>query len=56
MCLGDISRDFSANNMKKAGLDRYVYHFSVDYRGFDVSNIIDIHKYLIKMKWKKNMV
>ena len=25
-----------------------VYDFSVDYRGFHTSNIIDIHKYLIK--------
>ena len=28
--------------MKKAGLNGYVYDFSVDYRAFDASNIIDI--------------
>ena len=33
---------------KKAGLNGCVYNFSVDYRAFDTSNIIDIHKYLIK--------
>ena len=48
MCLGNISGDFSANNMKKTGLNGCVYDFSVDYRAFDTSNIIDIHKYLMK--------
>ena len=48
LCLGNISRDFSANNMKKTGLNWCKYDFSVDYRAFDTSNIIDIHKYLLK--------
>ena len=43
MFLGNTSGDSSANNMKKAGLNGYVY-FSVDYRAFD----IDIHIYLMK--------
>ena len=34
--------------MKKVGLNGYVQDFSVDYRGFDTSNITDIHKYLMK--------
>ena len=34
--------------MKKTGLSGCVYDFSVDYRTFDTSNIIDIHKYLMK--------
>ena len=34
--------------MKKSGLNGLVYEFSVDYRTFDASNIIDIHKYLMK--------
>ena len=34
--------------LKKTGLNGYVYDFSVDYRAFDTSNIIDIHKYLMK--------
>ena len=46
--LGNISGDFSANNMDKTELDEYVYDFSVDYRVFDASNIMDIHKYLMK--------
>ena len=48
LCLGNISGDFLANNMKKPRLTGYVYDFSVDYRAFDTSNIIDIYKYLIK--------
>ena len=34
--------------MKKTGLNRYIYDFSVDYNTIDNSNIIDIHKYLMK--------
>ena len=30
LCLGNISKDFSVNNMKKTGLQGYVYDFSVD--------------------------
>ena len=41
--LGNISGDFSANNMKKIGLNGYMYDFSVDYRAFHTSNIINIH-------------
>ena len=31
LCLGNISKDFSADNMKKTGLHGCVYDFSVDY-------------------------
>ena len=31
LCLGNISKDWSTDNMKKTGLNRYVYDFSVDY-------------------------
>ena len=34
--------------MKKTGLNGYIYDFSVDYNTIDTSNIIDIHKYLMK--------
>ena len=36
--------------MKKTGLKGYVYDFSVDYDGIAVSDILDIHKYLMKKK------
>ena len=44
----NISGDFSANNMKKKGLNGCVHNFSVDYRPFGSSNIIDIPIYLMK--------
>ena len=47
-CLGNISKDFTANNIKEAGLNRYVYEFSVDHNIIDTANIIDIHKCLMK--------
>ena len=52
LCLGNISKDWSVDNMKKAGLNGYVYDFSVDY-AIAVDDILEIHKYLMK---KNNMV
>ena len=34
MCLGNISGDFPANNMKKTGLNRCLYNFAVEYKAF----------------------
>ena len=48
LCLGNISKDWSTDNMKKTGFNRYVYDFSVDYDSTDVDHIKDIHKYLMK--------
>ena len=49
LCLGNILGNLSANKMKKkTELNGCVYNFSVDYKTFDTSNIIDIHKYLMK--------
>ena len=48
LCLGNISKDWSADNMKKPGFTGYVYDFSVDYDSIDVGDIKDIHKYLMK--------
>ena len=53
LCLGNISKDLSVDNMKKTGFDGYIYGFSVDYDATDVDDILDIHKYLMK---KNNMV
>ena len=53
LCLGNISKDLSVDNMKKTGFDGYIYDFSVDYDATDVDDILDIHKYLMK---KNNMV
>ena len=48
LCLRNISGDFSVNNMKKTGFNGNIYDFSVGYNVIDTSNIIDIHKYLMK--------
>ena len=48
LCLGNISKDWSVDNMKDTGLNGYVYDFSVDYDATSVDDIKDIHKYLMK--------
>ena len=45
LCLGNISKDFSVDNMKKTGLNGYVCDFSVDYDAIAVYDILGIHKY-----------
>ena len=53
LCLGNISKDWSTDNMKKAGLNGYVYEFSVEYNDFsklniNVNKVIPyIHNYLM---------
>ena len=46
--LGNISKDWSVDNMKKAGLNGYSYGFSVDYEAIAVDDFLDIHNYLMK--------
>ena len=47
MCLGNISGDFSGNNMKETELNGCAYGFFADI------NIINIHKNLMKKQRKK---
>ena len=53
LCLANISKDWSIDNMKKNGFTGYVYDFSVYYDPIGVDDIKDIHKYLMK---KNNIV
>ena len=53
ICLGNISKDWSRDNMKKTKFTGYVYDFSVDYNPIAVSDVKDIHKYLME---KNNIV
>ena len=54
LCLGNISKDWSTDNLKKTGFTGYVYDFSVDYNNVvTVDDIKDIHNYLMK---KNNIV
>ena len=48
LCLGNISKDWSVDNMKDSGLNGHVYDISVDYDATSVDDIKDIHKYLMK--------
>ena len=53
LCLGNISKDWSINKMKRTGFNGYVYDFSVDYNATNVDDVKDAHKYLMK---KNNIV
>ena len=48
ICLGNISKDWSVDNMNKTGFIGYVYDFSVDYKTIAVDDIESIHKYLME--------
>ena len=48
LCLGNISKDWSIDNMKRTGFNRYVYDFSADYEATNVDDVKDIHKYFMK--------
>ena len=53
LCLGNISKDWSTDNMKKTGLTGHVYDFSADYNTVTVDDIKYIHNYLMR---KNNMI
>ena len=48
LCLGNISKDWSHDNMKKTGFNGYSYDFRSDYNAITVSNILNFHKSLMK--------
>ena len=48
LCLGNISKDSSVDNMKKTRFNGCVYDFSVEYDAIVVDNILHIHNYLMK--------
>ena len=53
LCLGNILKDLTVDNMKKTVLNGYVYDFSVDYDAIAVDDFLNIYKYLMK---KNNMI
>ena len=53
ICLGNISKDWSVDNMKKTGFTGYIYDFSVGYTSIAVDDIKDINKCLME---KNNIV
>ena len=48
LCVGNISKEYSTDNMKKPGLNGCVYDSSGDYNAITVDDILDIHKYLME--------
>ena len=46
--MGNVFKYFSVDITKKTESCGYFYDFSVDYDNFDVDDIFDIHKYLMK--------
>ena len=48
LCLGNISKNWLIDNMKKTSFNGY--DFSVDYDATDNDDIKDIHNYLMKKK------
>ena len=48
LCLGNVLKGFSVDNMNKSGLNSYVYEFSINYDDTVVADVLDIHKYLMK--------
>ena len=50
LCLGNVSKDWSTDHMRKSSFTGYVYDFSLGYDAIGVDDIKDIHKYLMKKK------
>ena len=48
LCLGNNSKDWSIDNMKRTGFNGYFYDFNVDYDTIAVDDILGNHKYLMK--------
>ena len=52
LCLGNISKDWSVNNMKNTGLNGYVYELCVDYEVYNpplgaTKSVPFLHDYFI---------
>ena len=48
LCVGKMSNDFMLDNVKKTGLKGIVKVFSVDYDPINTSDILDIHRFLMR--------
>ena len=47
LCLGNISKDWSVDHIKKNWIYWFVYDFRVNYEAIAVDDIKNIHKYLM---------
>ena len=50
LCPGNISKDWSADNMKETGFTGYVYDLSADYNAIAVDDVKDIYNLLMEKK------
>ena len=48
MCLGNVSKDFSASNMAKTRFNGHIYDFSVGYDEIAIDDVLDSLKHLMK--------
>ena len=48
LCLGNISKNVSADKVKKSGFYGFVSYFSIDYDANAVDDILDIQNYLME--------
>ena len=55
LCLGNVSKDWLTDNMKKTGLNWYVYEFNVDYNDFGVVDPGEAIPYIHYLKGKYNI-
>ena len=49
LSLGNFQKILKLISWEKARLNGYLYEFSIDFNTIDVSDIITIHKYLLKI-------
>ena len=47
-CLGSISNGFSVTDSREVSLNGNAYDFSVDYNSINKSDIVNIHRYLMR--------
>ena len=50
VCLGNISKDWSVDDMKRTGFNGCAYDFSVDYDAIAIGDILEIHKFFNEEK------
>ena len=48
LCSGNTLKNWPVDNMKKTGLNGYVYDFSFDYDTIAVDDILGIHSFLME--------
>ena len=51
LCRGNVSKDFTINNIKIKTIKEVTKFFSVDF--IDKNDILDIYKYLTERTWYK---